>query len=356
MVRNVTDYCGNIIYKDGTLNMILTPEGYVSKVDGKYVYHYFFKDHLGNVRAVVNGNGILEETDDYYPFGMPFAKKMNASVQPYKYGGKELEKMHGTNLYDFEARMKEVALPLFTTPDPLAEKYYSWSPYIYCMNNPMKYIDPDGRVVIISGTLSDEALRQLQERMNGRITLARDEETGRLSYTINEGQKLKGDAKRMANMIDNQSITINLETTNDNETSTGNLMIGGAFMGNTVTADANGNTTVTANQEVNPNVLGRSDEHTNTMGKMMMHEVTEAYAGAQISQKAGVSAGPATLADVDNPQSVYNRAHRKATSQTPVVETLYDRNGDVTTDITQAVRAEWSVTKNGRSIVIQTYP
>ena len=156
MVRNVTDYCGNIIYKDGNLNMILTPEGYVTKEGDKYVYHYYFKDHLGNVRAVVNGADILEETNDYYPFGMPFAKKMNASVQPYKYSGKELEKMHGTNLYDFEARMKEVALPHFTTPDPLSESFYSWSPYVYCLNNPQKYIDPKGSSPFAPGEYYDD--------------------------------------------------------------------------------------------------------------------------------------------------------------------------------------------------------
>lgn len=30
----------------------------------------------------------------------------------------------------------------FTTVDPLTEKYYSWSPYAYVMNSPLKYIDP----------------------------------------------------------------------------------------------------------------------------------------------------------------------------------------------------------------------
>ena len=220
----------------------------------------------------------------------------------------------------------------------------------------MYFIDLDGREVVISGTLSDEALRQLQDRMQNRITLTRNAESGKLSYTVNEGQKLKGYAKRMANMIDNQSITVNLITTDKNETSTGNLMVGGAFMGNTVTTDANGNKAVVANQEVNPNVLGSADTHTKTAGKMMMHEATEAYAGAQLSQKSGVSAAPATQADSNNPRSVYMRAHNKATSQTPVSQTLYDRNGNVTTDVTQAVRVEWSVTRGSRSKVIQTYP
>jgi hypothetical protein len=41
---------------------------------------------------------------------------------------------------------------------------------------------------------------------------------------------LKGNGKRMAKMIDNQSITVNLITTNTNKTSTGHLMVSGSFM------------------------------------------------------------------------------------------------------------------------------
>jgi RHS repeat-associated protein len=66
-------------------------------------------------------------------------------VQPYKFGGKELDMQHGLNLYDFSARTYDPAVGRFTTMDPLAEKYYSISPYAYCANNPVNAIDPDGR-------------------------------------------------------------------------------------------------------------------------------------------------------------------------------------------------------------------
>jgi RHS repeat-associated protein len=70
-------------------------------------------------------------------------------VQPYKYTGKELDMQHGLNLYDFSARTYDPAIGRFTTMDPLAEKYYSISPYAYCLNNPVRNIDPDGREVWI---------------------------------------------------------------------------------------------------------------------------------------------------------------------------------------------------------------
>jgi RHS repeat-associated protein len=69
--------------------------------------------------------------------------------QPYKFGGKELDAMHGLNWADFDSRYYDGIVPRFTTPDPLAEKHYSISPYAYCANNPVNAIDPTGEDYII---------------------------------------------------------------------------------------------------------------------------------------------------------------------------------------------------------------
>lgn len=61
------------------------------------------------------------------------------------YNGKELDRMHGLDWYDYGARMYDPATGLWTSTDPLAEKYYHVSPYAYCGNNPVIFIDLDGK-------------------------------------------------------------------------------------------------------------------------------------------------------------------------------------------------------------------
>ena len=104
--------------------------------------------HLGNNDEVVDEYGYVSQVTNYYPFGAPYADATavkNADFQPYKYNGKELDLMHGLNTYDYGARQHDPILARWDRIDPLCEKYYSTSPYAYCMNNPVRFIDPDGR-------------------------------------------------------------------------------------------------------------------------------------------------------------------------------------------------------------------
>ena len=136
-----TDYCGNVIYENGTQKLLLTEEGYIN-LTGTQQYHYYLKDHQGNNRVVINQSGTVEETNHYYPFGGVFATAGN--TQPYKYNGKEFDTKKGLNWYDYGARHYDTALGRFTTNDRFAEKYYSMSPYQYGANSPVVNIDVNG--------------------------------------------------------------------------------------------------------------------------------------------------------------------------------------------------------------------
>ena len=60
-----------------------------------------------------------------------------------------LDRMHGLDLYDSEARWYDSLLGRTTTMDPEAEKYYSFSPYLWCAGNPVRYMDERGDSIVV---------------------------------------------------------------------------------------------------------------------------------------------------------------------------------------------------------------
>ena len=86
----------------------------------------------------------MPQENSYSSFGGLFEEGALNTNQAYKYNGKELDRMHGLDWYDYGARNYDAPLLVWTTVDPLAEKYYNSSPYAYCANNPISNIDPDG--------------------------------------------------------------------------------------------------------------------------------------------------------------------------------------------------------------------
>ena len=155
MGRTVMTYRGNVVYRNGIVDMVLFPGGYATVSGCTVTFHYYTQDYLGNNRAVINGStGAIEQLTAYYPYGGIIADLGTVATagQPYRFGGKELITANGLNEYDFGARQYYSAVPGFTKPDPMCEKYYWLSPYLYCMNNPVNAIDPDGRDVYLYAT------------------------------------------------------------------------------------------------------------------------------------------------------------------------------------------------------------
>ena len=144
-------YIGSLTYRqEENGNLVLEEaafDGGIVKVreDGTPETFYCIADHLGSVRAIVDADGNAVERNDYYPFGAQHARADYLQIaNRYKFNGKEREKAGGADWLDYGARRYDPALARWTTPDPLGDSYLPYSPYAYCLNNPIKLVDPNG--------------------------------------------------------------------------------------------------------------------------------------------------------------------------------------------------------------------
>ena len=119
----------------------------------------YVTDYLGNVRAVVDGStGAIYKVSDYSTFGEESQViSLQTSLVPVGitlrdgYTGQENQNLNfGTSYTDFGARQYSPTLRRWMTPDPLSEKYYGVSPYAFCNNNPVNFVDPDGEFPLLS--------------------------------------------------------------------------------------------------------------------------------------------------------------------------------------------------------------
>ncbi|MGH2667503.1 RHS repeat-associated core domain-containing protein, partial [Flavobacterium sp.] len=137
---------------------------------------------------------IMEE-NNYYPFGLKHANynmsqkayiKAGSGVgmQPpcvgcplsfkynYKFNGKELQDELGLNMYDYGSRLYDPARAGWSNMDPLAEKMRRHSPYNYCFDNPVFFIDPDGMAPVGHG--DDDIVTKVSNKHGDKHYVQRD--------------------------------------------------------------------------------------------------------------------------------------------------------------------------------------
>ncbi len=156
-------YRGSFVYRydsDGNeyLESIESDNGRIiafNTSDGlEFLDYYFVKDNVNSVRAIVNvspsadDNDNIVEQNDYTVFGTKVNNGSFAQLHNnrYRFNGKEEQFNFGSShqYIDYGARMYDSSIARWFNPDPLAEKYFSMSPYVFSANNPVNYFDPDG--------------------------------------------------------------------------------------------------------------------------------------------------------------------------------------------------------------------
>ncbi|MBK6340651.1 MAG: RHS repeat-associated core domain-containing protein [Bacteroidetes bacterium] len=175
VINTEKQYRGNFEFENSNLTAYNHDEGRLTpKTGGGYNLEYYLKDHLFSNRIIfadMNVNGsinaateILEE-NTYYPYGLEQSGLMNAissNTSPYQYSGKEMLAFNGYNMNDYGARYYDAALGRWNVMDELSEKYHSFSCYNFVVNNPMKYIDPDGREIVVAQEHQEQFKSALQ--------------------------------------------------------------------------------------------------------------------------------------------------------------------------------------------------
>lgn len=353
---------GGFQYRDGILSFFPHEEGYVNVLgnDGNngngYNYVFNYTDHLGNVRVsygIDPSDSVLKilEESNYYPFGLKH-KNYNVSQKTYiktglatsidncptcpaeykhKYNGKELQEELGLNLYDYGARNYDPALGRWMNIDPLAEFSRRWTPYTYAMNNPIYFIDPDGKMgtgthsggdiskdyedfdrdemckpddVIIKGKGADKTLAQLQKSTSLKLTM---DAKGKVTATGEA--KTKAD-KELKAATTNSNATVVLNSTLGHKTTDGsgdNLSSSGSFDGSVINADG----TATASQTVNPDYAKAVDDFEGTPeGTGVLHETLEGFQEAKRAYNTQTPSGPA-IQGTEGYKN-YDVAHNKA--------------------------------------------
>ena len=117
--------------------------GYIPNDTTKEETFFYHSDHLGSTSYITDDHANITQYDAYLPYGELLVDEHSSSEDmPYKFNGKEMDAE--TGLYYYGARYMNPMASIWYGVDALTEKYPTMAGMIYCMNNPVRLVDPDG--------------------------------------------------------------------------------------------------------------------------------------------------------------------------------------------------------------------
>ena len=117
--------------------------GYIPNDTTKEETFFYHSDHLGSTSYITDDKANITQYDAYLPYGELLVDEHSSSEElPYKFNGKEIDEE--TGLYYYGARYMDPKISMWLGVDPLTEKYISVSGYVYCIGNPIRFVDPNG--------------------------------------------------------------------------------------------------------------------------------------------------------------------------------------------------------------------
>lgn len=102
--------------------------------------------YAGNYCMEIRVYGQWQISEIYYPLGLDMSGRSSTGTPVLQgFTGYWRDTESSLNMYYSGARMYGPGTGRFFGVDPLAEEFATWSTYVYSMNSPMVYVDPDGR-------------------------------------------------------------------------------------------------------------------------------------------------------------------------------------------------------------------
>ena len=166
-----------------------------------------------------------------------------------------------TGLSYFGSRYYSSDLSVWLSVDPMAAKYPSLSPYVYCADNPVKLVDPDGEEVWLNGDENSKAaaFKSMQEGTHLLLTMGKD---GRITA---EGDPISDADYLLLDAINDNSVKVNIECNRNGDA--------GEYHGTTYDKI---NSTATSTNLVNMFEMAELEKDA-PVGSGIIHEVTEGY-------------------------------------------------------------------------------